>query len=302
MNNYQKSLPSIWSSKKTSYYQLETAFQKDMDNYSCFNQIIPQKTANTIRIFCLNVHYWTSIDSKTINHPQIIQIIEQLRPDIVALQEVLIPGDGEKDSHCVNNFTIKGTFRSLNRYQIITSNTSKNMCVGKTQFGNVLASTSSLSDINIVKLPAKKESRSAIIGKLKLSNNDEILIINLHLDVYDKTGQIRRDQIKNIMYNLDNIDLPIIMMGDFNSLRKNDYTESENVWLANNSPGGIDYETIELVESYGFTDVFTNLKYSVWSGRRVDYIFVKNFKRTITGTYLYYDDLSDHISLIMDFI
>ncbi len=175
------------------------------------------------------------------------------------------------------------------------------MCKNKSKFGNLLASKLPLIQTETLYIPDKVERRSAIISKIVLPDQQEILLVVTHLDAYDKTGETRRKQIQMIMNKIGKCKIPIIIMGDFNCLRRDDYIDEEREWIGVNSPGGLDYETVDLIESRGFKDLFGNLKYSVWSGRRVDYVFVKNFNRTIEGTYLYYDDISDHISLIVDF-
>lgn len=285
MQNYKGCVPSTnkcW--KKT--------FVRDSKKYgNKKNSIIPLKTNNFIRIFSYNVHYWTDITSNNITHKYILEKIKFLNPNILGLQEVLIPQDGNKDVSSSLGWTIKDVFKELlDEYKIETIGVSDTSCSKGTRFGNLLASKNNVSTVERIIFNTVGEKRGAIMGIV-----EGILFIVVHLDVWDNSGKTRRKQLVELFNFIDkryDKNMEMIMVGDFNCLQRKDYEDNSNI--------SGDFETIRVINEYGFEDIFNELNYTVWSGRRVDYIFVKNFYREIIGKYVYYDDLSDHFSLILD--
>ena len=288
-------IPSIWGSGRVTAEELRKSYIKDVEGV--YNNFAKERGA--IRVMTYNVHYWTDPYSKEINHAEITKMIRALDPDVIGLQEVIIPGDKETDSHSTYGWTIKNTFGPLEReYNVHACRASKVMSRGKTGFGNVLA-TKCDGHIDTLTLPGNGEARSAVIGKLALG----IVVCVVHLDVGDRTGDTRRHQISTVMKYLDERypDSPKMMIGDFNCLRHGDYTDDDLVWINDNSPDTADYDTTKLIEKNGYRDLFAGeCKYSVWTGRRVDYMFVKDFSYDIVDARVVYTPASDHLPLFVD--
>jgi endonuclease/exonuclease/phosphatase family metal-dependent hydrolase len=187
-----------------------------------------------------------------------------------------------------------------------------------TFFGNALLSTKKYPMwlAQGLTLPSHYQGRSATISsfpniKLRGVKESGILVISIHLDVFDDTGATRKKQIQYLLDYLNSIeeirDAPIIIMGDFNALKQEDYTSFELQWLKdNNQRAPLEFETIKMMENAGFQDVFhlqnpCSLKSTTWAARRVDYIFIKNIPvESIHSTYVYYSDASDHCPIIVD--
>lgn len=139
-----------------------------------------------------------------------------------------------------------------------------------------------------------------------------MLLINTHLDVMDHTGVTRLKQIKMILDfvndNKRNSNIPIFITGDFNSIYASQLSGDELLKImkqdANrNVPTSI-HELLEFPKQ-GYSEVYDAAKIappkvSVWSQRRVDYIFTKN----ITGMTLQPKTIpwafSDHYPLVLD--
>lgn len=195
----------------------------------------------------------------------------------------------------------------------------------RTFFGNAIISNRQIKTAAGLTLPPYGQGRSATIClfpdvKIKNARTKGIIAVSVHLDAFDYSGMARRIQLKHLISYLNpkqlkslspgfkiTNDTPIIIMGDFNSLKREDYIESEWDWLNDNNQGfNLDDETIKLIEDAGYEDVFhvqnpCCLKSSTWSSRRIDYIFIKGIpKESILHTYAYYSDDSDHIPLIVD--
>lgn len=269
------------------------AFIKDSKKYRVNNNMIPKK--DKIRLFSYNVHYWTDPDSNIITHQEIMKKINYLEPDLIGLQEVLIPENN--NSYLNDNRIIKNTLKPLDKYKIETISVSKGCSGQETTFGNLLGSKFNIQNTHKLFFKNNKvENRGAILTIVEPIYGKSFLLIVLHLDVYDDKGDIRRKQLEELFEYIDKTypkNIAIMMMGDFNCLKEEDYTDDIS------KPQG-DYDTIKMIEEWGLEDVFDKLNYSVWSARRVDYIFIKNFNYEVSGTYVYYDDLSDHFALIVD--
>lgn len=281
MQNYINCSPS-------SNVSWKKTFIRDSKKYSKNNTIIPSKSDNVVRILSYNVHYWSDISASNITNKYIIQKIKYLNPDVFGLQEVLIPPNGSNDVSSNLGWSIKDVFKGL-EYKIETIGVSDVLSSNGTKFGNLLASRD-ISKVGRIIFSTDGEKRGAIMGIV-----DKILYIVVHLDVWDESGNLRRKQMEELFDYLNkNYDrhMEMVMVGDFNCLQREDY--GENTLIKG------DFETVRMINENGFDDVFDGLNYTVWSGRRVDYMFVKNFERDIVGKYVYYDDLSDHFSLILD--
>lgn len=288
MNNYSQCIP-------TSSSTLVKSFLADAKRYRKYNDLIPNKSGNIIRILTYNVHYWTDLGSKNVTAAEIMKKILMLNPNLIGLQEVLIPK--ERDVYSDYGWSIRNIFRPLKDYTLETISVCKVCCRQDTTFGNLLGSNLPLSQVQKILFPNKYESRGAIMGIIQPPTGKKFLYIVTHLDVFDESGEIRREELNLLFQFIEKNypkNIPTILTGDFNCLKYEDYSDRDR-------PTG-DFDTIRKIEEYGFTDVFEGLKYSVWSGRRVDYVFVKNFYREIDGTYVYYDDLSDHFALIVDIL
>jgi len=142
-----------------------------------------------------------------------------------------------------------------------------------------------------------------------------LIVATTHLDVFDDTSAVRKRQaaevvnlvssfrpIEYVMTEDASQSIPTILMGDFNCLKREDYTETEIEWLkVNNQDQELDFDTIKIFEDAGFVDVFNKLKYSVRTARRVDYMMIRNIPLSaIASTNVHYTAASDHIPLVLD--
>lgn len=159
--------------------------------------------------------------------------------------------------------------------------------------------------ISLTKDPIKNQARYAILVSINVKGSI-VKLAGAHLDVYDETEVTRLSQIKSI---LEHIDGEYLLMGDFNSLRKNDYSEEK--WkqiLFENKQRSVDTQTLvtDFIEKCSFVDSFVKLKkniptVTVWCMRRVDYIYVGNkFKYSLEDCVCHVTGISDHFPLYID--
>ena len=312
-------------------------YNADCLRHSVLNAEIPEKPTNAIRFATYNIHGWYDPWNQILNTEEITKVVRKIRPDVLGLQEILLPIHDECDRSKISqnryelefqpqsdtlisniqNRSVKSSdgwesgdvfkdFVDMGFTYAVQCMASLNKSGPNTCFGNLLLSKLPIGYATGLTLEAYQEGRCAIISRIKIGN-DAIMVVNTHLDVYDGSGKTRYRQIQHIIKLLDDIfaSYPTILMGDLNTLRYDDYTAQERKWLAeNNRNNPLDFRVVELLEKAGFRDPFSSqresIKYSTWSARRVDYQFVRNIDLRRIKTYAYFSAASDHIPLIID--
>jgi endonuclease/exonuclease/phosphatase family metal-dependent hydrolase len=347
--NYVLVDPDAWSieSPNIPSEELMDLYISGCQWHSRLNDLIPSKAKGTLRVCSYNIHYfsWPDRNTNYSNIEGIMTVVDRIQPDIIGLQEALLPfllGDEEHTDlskgkhsgyqwHVQPNPSAKISDIPTTQRKIVSEDAwtiedvfelfeerdygYRSQCMGssthskeQTYFGNILLSKPSLD------IPEGLPLTSYVEGGLEygrcatfayLSDYD-LVVCNLHLDVFDKTGKTRIREIDQIIRYLNQryANTPTIVMGDLNALKRSDYTDLEVRWLAKNNQGfPLDFQTIDTLGSAGFTDVFNegSFKYSVWSARRIDFIFVRNITiEKIISTGVMYTPVSDHLPIFVD--
>ena len=314
-------IPSVWKSsyKNTTRGKFRLSYIDDIQKYEPNNNIyIGNTPRGCIRLMTYNVHFWRDPFDININHDKVVNLIEKYKPDIFGFQEVLIPGDKDDIAYSSDEWSVPSVLTEFGHYHSPKNDDDYNIQYNgvsdlksskNTKFGNMVGGrvkSCMFLGTRGLTLPSDKENRCAIICDIFLFQSQIIIIAIVHLDVYDFTGETRRKQMKVVLSDLERYKhsgYPIIIMGDFNCMKEEDYDLDERGWLSRNSNCGVDFETIKLIESSGYKDLFLYpLKCSVWTGRRVDFIFGKNIpeKWSVKSSHVVYDQSSDHLPLIID--
>ena len=144
-------------------------------------------------------------------------------------------------------------------------------------------------------------------------NGKKIHVFNTHLDVFDTTEITRFKQIKLVLSEIKKINLLdlILLMGDFNSIYKNDYTEQYFNEILMKDPKHIPpdenilviKEIVKYMHDVKRIDenaLVRNIKnqFTVWSLRRVDYIFIN--QKVKLNYFINYNHSSDHYLIYCD--
>lgn len=340
-------IPLSWlkKSSNTSRDVLLHAFTKEMSVSKWANHSI-DRHADTIRLATYNVHFWTDPFGRP-NIRNILGVMDDLKADIIAFQEALMPASASIVSRLsllgsmdpiqpipvinidkITDRSIQSTdgwhsnsfiddIKTMGFEYVAASAASTTHSGPGTFFGNAIISTGHHMEEAVgVTLPPYGQGRCATIAFFPhtkiVGSKTGLIVVSVHLDVFDETGKSRRLQVNHLVSHLGDIldpSIPIIIMGDFNALKKEDYVDWETTWLErNNQSQPLDFQTIKELEKAGFEDVFDiqgrcTLKSTTWSARRVDYIFVKNIPTdSIFSTYAYYSSESDHIPLMVDLL
>lgn len=259
-----------------------------MHYYNDPNPSILKKQPHTYRIMTYNVHGFT--DAKhTKRIDDIINIINLINPDILILEEVFV----YKRNETISEKRLVQLLKPLKLTHYIFSANGSNAVFSKHQFR--------AHEIDLGKDTIKRIPRNAL-----LCDFESFIVIGTHLDVFDETGVLRMQQM-NLILSAVPQGQKCIVCGDFNSLRKADYLADEwNALIKIDADRGVltIEDVVPLIEEAGFRDSFdfcgTSLKVSVWSERRVDYIFghdvffVQSNVMKVTA--------SDHYPVYADFI
>lgn len=274
------------------------------------NQRVPTKQVNAIRIMTYNVHGFNSKDWKDTTD-DIYSQIQIINPDIFGIQEMHL---GCPDRYTMLKFSER--FESMG-YKIKFSKCFVNMLGSKYDFE---------SDEICIGSEQGLMHRCAIIGnhfqfpvhsvdqddtKSIIEDKSKLVVATTHLEVNDKMGHLREQQMQKIIDKINQIDdesNPKLIIGDFNSLRKCDY--SDVVWdqiVDIDKRRGV--ETIEdaipCIEKAGYHDSFIAAKIpvpsiTVWTNRRVDYIYLKHVH--VDEAFVVNTGLSDHYPVVSDIV
>lgn len=245
------------------------------------------KQSKIMRLVSWNVHMWTDV-FKVYKRTDMFRLIDAVQADMVCLQEVQDP---------------KAVPTTMPSHFVQTAN------YHDLPFGNIIYAPNGFRDQpkNIGLGLYNGERRSAVYTKMY-----GIHIFNLHLDVYDQTGEERRRELETLMKSiteLTKLDEPVLVCGDFNAIRRKDYSEQEwsNIVIADTARDIQTCSELEIMENNGFESAFLDIANdrrfangTAWSGRVVDFIFVRNLKDKIRHTHVIPTNLSDHLMIGVD--
>lgn len=251
-----------------------------------YNKYIPRKNKDVLRLMTWNVHEWRN-SRKEVTENKLKEQIRNLRPDVLAIQEATGKSEGI------------GCKADMGSY----GETLRNDLVIRKQINKFLE----------ISVPLGYD-RCMIVAGIEIAG-EKILIGNLHLEV--KSSKKRLENIDTAVNAIEKLAVEnetknIIILGDFNSYRLQDYKDEsyrdlEDIKSNYGEKMNI-FESIKYIESKGYRETFdirkvlhpanTNLY-----GGRIDFIFVSpNFSLQLKDTYAYYSDLSDHTAIVADFI
>ena len=297
---------------------------------------------NNIRIMTYNIYEWQDNLSNTNNNPigavrKISEILEVM-PDILCMQEyndILL-----KQATNYNSFTDK--YEGFDLYKCEADGGS----VGQLYNAVVVRKNSGikLTVINNskqnIKSSAGRDNRCGSILSVSLNGKELFVIANTHLHTNfgipdPNADALRLENIKNLRRIMSEIVIKNkIIVGDFNSYRRGDYTVNQlnsltvvknKYWTgdkgmfgatdflesldSDNSNDGIWTESFDKfsITSYGMPQDFVYRKDRLYPinttkhAGRIDYMYVNNdWNIPIIGMYKLYSCASDHTPLIMD--
>lgn len=313
-NNYVGFKPPVWksSNKNTSRNTFILKWISNTDSFKDLNAKAVKKISKkpSLRVCSFNVHSWAYINGN-FKFDDMLAVIQDIDADVVCLQEAILPNDMRSGSKAWSKDgwerkDLISKFEEIGYDQARKCSTNNvNHTYPGTFFGNAILSKHTIhqsGQADLEKDALKGESRCYVYSTIKIDGK-QILIANVHLDVWDDTEKTRVNQIKQMIRELEKFNMPIILCGDLNSLKRSDYTDDEWQWIIDNNLN-VKPKTLvtdELSQSYNEAFDDGEFKYSVWTGRRVDYMWYRGENISVSKANVYYTDLSDHFPIFVDF-
>lgn len=242
------------------------------------------------RICTFNVHSFIDYRSKN-SIKEIFETIENIDANIICLQEVFLTS--------VNKRRFFELAVSKTKYKNVYE-------CHPTKAVNVLLSKKKLQGVEVINLGGAGKYNRYCISCFTYIGKKKFQIMGCHLDVEDNSEMSRCKQMDII---LDNVKYKnVIILGDLNSLRKADYNKQEWKKIEQiDANRNVVPKTllIQKVHENGFVDSFVRgkqppPKISVWSNRRVDYIFVKSKRIKSIKSHVLKTLVSDHYPVYAD--
>lgn len=158
-----------------------------------------------IRTVTYNIHHAAGTDGE-LDLPRIGKVLKQLKPDVIGLQEVDFK---TKRTNQVNQAAELG--KQLNMHAAFGS--FMNYQGGK--YGLAVLSRYPIVSVAPIRLPDGNEPRLALAVEVKLPNNRNVVVVNLHFD-WVADDAFRYQQAETLKEHLDQLEAPYLLLGDFN--------------------------------------------------------------------------------------
>jgi endonuclease/exonuclease/phosphatase family metal-dependent hydrolase len=166
--------------------------------------------AEEINLLSYNVRHGVDGQNKAALARQ-AKIIKDSKAQIVGLQEI--------DVKC----TRSGSIDQVAEFAKLTETTGvfgKFMDFGGGEYGMAMLSTLPVIHRDVVRLPAGREPRVAIVLVVNTPEDQQLQVVNVHFDW--TTEKLRTPQVKTLLKHLDKRDLPTIVLGDYNAEPKSE--------------------------------------------------------------------------------
>lgn len=265
--------------KKDSF---EEVYRATIRNRARLNKSIAVKDNKCLRIMTYNIQIFGFNGKRSAE--MVLDVLRDVCPDIIGFQEFKW-----------NEAFLEGA-KKLGYSQICYKPVSAGL-----GFGNAILSKIKMSDCAFHTYGTEyREPRNWV----KASFYDgKLVIFNTHLDVFDKTGRTRLAQIEELLKEAKAEIAKgklVVVMGDLNSMRRDDYTKEEIENIEHYSARHpLDFKVAERIDESGLLyEVGFPVKFSVKTGKRVDFIYLS--RKFSKGGNVYYSEASDHLPLFCD--
>ncbi|WP_040950235.1 endonuclease/exonuclease/phosphatase family protein [Gorillibacterium massiliense] len=219
-----------------------------------------------IRAMTFNIHHGQGMDGKT-DIARIAREIESVDADIIALQEV--------DRFHPRSYFHDQLFRVTHKLGVHGAFASS-IHLGLTRYGNAILSRHPFLSKRVTYLQGTQERRSILTVKLDLGDCP-LTVVNTHIGVFAKE---KDRQFKELRKELESLDEPALLMGDFNMLPSDPRLQ--------NMPIG--WRKIGLQE---MTPTHAT------NGKEIDHIF-RNMPVKMERTWVKFTTASDHHAVVAD--
>ena len=266
---------------------------------SCDQRIYKKSSSDNLMITSYNVHFFSPpTGSKNIEEnvqygvERLLKFCQKTESDVILVQEALF------NPNIISIFKNSGFIPYVcNTYKISSY-----------YFGNMILIRNNIIIRKFSKelyISGYKERKKCIVNVVIEHQNTMISIYNIHLDVWDRTGKCRMEQINKLLEKIKNDKAPNILIGgDFNAIKQSDYSEEEQIALKKFYSTFTDnpFKEIEFIIGKGFRDCATrHITPTVWTKQRVDFFFVnREFRLDISKYTTHTISGSDHFPISIE--
>lgn len=166
------------------------------------------KSTQRLRTVSYNIRHGAGNNGK-VDLAKTAALLSNLSPDIVGLQEV---DNGVKRSGSIHQA------QALGKQLGMQAAFGKFMDLQGGQYGMGLLSRHPIASVSEVKLPGGNEPRVALAARIALPSGQSMMAINVHFDWVDD-DTYRYAQAEALSKYLKSLDVPYILLGDFNDVR-----------------------------------------------------------------------------------
>ncbi len=236
---------------------------------------------NKIRVMTFNIQHCLDYQNNKIDIALFADAIKDVNPDICGLNEVR--GEGPLDGY-TDQTNALGDGLGYNRYFAKAIDVD-----GTSPYGNAFVTKYPVESAETVAIPdpiikneiGKYESR-CVLKAVVDANGTDVLVLVCHMGL--ALGE-RKNAVETICKIIDETDMPLILMGDFNALP--DADELKPLFDRLNDTDAL----AEVKGKFTFPSYNPNIK--------IDYIFYKNLK--CTGVKTIEKVVSDHFPIVAEF-
>ena len=169
-----------------------------------FSWLEPASSPN-LRMVSYNIKHGLGNDGR-LNLERTASLLKNMHADFIGLQEV--------DNKVRRSDSVDQT-QTLGQALGMHSAFGSFMDYQGGQYGLALLSKYPITKVQEVRLPTGNEPRVALACQVRLPDQNEIMVVNLHFD-WVKDDTFRYRQAKELAKYLDTLTLPYVLMGDFN--------------------------------------------------------------------------------------
>ncbi|MEP3482680.1 MAG: endonuclease/exonuclease/phosphatase family protein [Fuerstiella sp.] len=161
--------------------------------------------STAITAMAYNIRHGVGMDKK-LSILRTAKRIHESNPDIVGLAEV--------DMHCRRSGKVNQA-AELGRALGMHSAFGKFMDHDGGQYGMGILSKYPIVEVTALDLPPGGEPRIALMAEVRLPNNQNVFVVHVHFD-WIADDKVRFAQASKLQQHLKTVDLPIVLLGDFN--------------------------------------------------------------------------------------
>ncbi len=232
--------------------------------------------------------------------------IKKVNPDIIAFQEIdynaarsYEVNQEEEIAKLGYNYVARGV--NWDEHYVPFPYWPPSMHFGKIVSGQSILSKYELKDykrIVLERVPNNPFYRDALyldrlvqVVKVVLEGK-EVVVINLHLEAFDKTTRVRQYEYVLNLFNKYKSQYPTILLGDFNSKARDNEAVIQKMFAMDNvGNAAFSYENIE--NTFDTKDLYERIDYIFYTKKSIEYISGEVLKE--------FGQASDHLPIEMKF-